>query len=52
MGNEFCANLSKALHDAYEGDNSQLLILDQMKEDAIIYIQSLLQIIESDKSLS
>lgn len=51
MENEFFANLSKALHDAYEGDNSQLLILEQMKEDAIIYIQSLLQIIESDKSL-
>lgn len=43
--------LAKALQGAKVGDNSQLSIIEQMKENPIQYCQSLLHIIKSDESL-
>ena len=44
---EHALKLANAFRGAYQGDNSQLLIIDEMKEDAISYTQLLLQIIKS-----
>ncbi|KAK8882398.1 hypothetical protein M9Y10_045040 [Tritrichomonas musculus] len=43
--------LAKALQGAKVGDNSQLSIIEQMKENPIQYCQSLLHIIKSAESL-